>query len=901
MKKTARKKTTKKPVQKRSRVGVYSNLVYKRRMKADQKARRRAEDLASLPKQPVARFFARLHPKRVFRYWFSMDGLFRVLKFCAACFLLFIIAVGGLFLYFKQDLNLIRLDGMGELTSTTVNTYLDRNGLVLWQDRGDGDYRLSVPGEDISTYMRQATVALEDRNFYSHPGVDPWGLLRALWMTLTGQQVQGGSTLTQQLIKQVYFSDEASDRTLTGVPRKIKETILALEIEKLYDKEQIITMYLNKSPYGGRRNGVESGARTYFGKPAKDLTLAEATLLAAIPQNPSIFNPYSTNEANRRRLINRQHHALDVMVEMGYITREQAQEAKDFPILDSILPEASQYQDIRAPHFVLEVKRQLEEKYGVRTMRAGGFTITTTLDYRIQEIAEESVAAGVAMLTPGQDGDNVAFSAVDVETGQVVALVGSIDWERPAYGQVNAATALLEPGSTIKPLIAYAPLFQQRSGQNFGPGSILSDEDINALYCRGHTGRCSIRNFSGRTYGNVTIRFSLAESLNRPAVKAMYIVGVDEAQRINRGLGNLSYCKREDGSERFAGLSIAIGGGCGVRQIEQTNAYASFARGGVYKPLAYWLEVKNSTGDLIDFWEDTGGERIIDEQVAFMISDIMTASTSDGVPGVWTATKTGTSDDGVTRRAKDIWRNSYSTVISAGVWIGNHDGSALRRRYNIPNRRIINDFMENVHKNVYAADGKWKPGDRPVRPAGIQTLTVNGITDIWPSWYNERTSGIERTTVIFDRISRKMATSHTPSETRIEIIISKMVDPVTRREIWTASGGGSDEENAAFLQAFQNDEFDDIHMAGDRRPNIRNPSVTERGRLTATLERGTHDLASYQILVDGTSRDSRTISGSSHSLDFNIVGDFSTVVIRVVDRAGYVTSWTGSNGSNNND
>ncbi|GHU81065.1 hypothetical protein FACS1894191_7580 [Clostridia bacterium] len=182
---------------------------------------------------------------------------------------------------------------MAARVQNTVNTYLDRNGELLWADKGDGDYRLTVEGSEISTYMRQATVAIEDKNFYNHIGVDFTALARAFYVTLSGGAVQGGSTLTQQLIKQVYFSDEAQLRDASGIPRKIKEVILALEVEKMYDKEQLITLYLNESPYGGRRNGVESGAQTYFGKSAKDLTLAESALLASIPNNPAVLNPFN--------------------------------------------------------------------------------------------------------------------------------------------------------------------------------------------------------------------------------------------------------------------------------------------------------------------------------------------------------------------------------------------------------------------------------------------------------------------------------------------------------------------------------------------------------------------------------------------------------------------------------
>ena len=233
---------------KKNGMSLYSNLAYKRRVKQDQRARKKAEELAKLPKNPFLRVLARLRPDRFFKWWFSKENQLRLLKIFVAFILIVIIAIGGLFLYFKKDLSEIDPEELANRVQDTVNTYLDRNGEVLWEDKGSGDYRLVVDGGDISTYMRQATVAAEDRNFYNHIGVDFSALVRAAYMTLTGKQVQGGSTLTQQLIKQVYFSDEAQDRGLTGLPRKIKEAILAIEVEKMYDKEQIITLYLNESP-----------------------------------------------------------------------------------------------------------------------------------------------------------------------------------------------------------------------------------------------------------------------------------------------------------------------------------------------------------------------------------------------------------------------------------------------------------------------------------------------------------------------------------------------------------------------------------------------------------------------------------------------------------------------------
>ena len=786
---------------KKNGMGLYASLVNRRRARKEAAARRRAEDLATLPKNPFLRFFARLHPKRVFKFIFSLRGLFFFLKAVAAVILICIIAVGALFLYYKKDLESIHLDEMK--VSESVNVYLDRNGVVLWEDRGDGDYRLIADEENISPYIRWATVAIEDKNFYNHKGIDIGGIIRAAWSTLTHQGVQGGSTLTQQLIKQIYFADEAASENRGGIARKIKEMILAIEVEKMYNKEQIITMYLNESPYGGRRNGVESAAQAYFGKSAKDLTLAESALLAAIPNNPAVLNPY--NEYGHEALIARQRKTLDVMCEMGKITEKERDEAKAVDILKTIRSESGQYDNIKAPHFVLEAKKQLEEKYGFKTMRAGGFTIKTTLDYRAQQIAEKAVAEGAKMMS-ANGSDNIALSSVDVETGQVIAMVGSVDWKKSGYGELNATTSLLEPGSSIKPILDYGPLMMQRSGRNYGPGTILKDENIDKIYCGGNTKACKLRNYTGKFYGNVTIRKSLANSLNIGAVKALYINGIDESLEIAHKLGDISYCADRD--DASYGLSIAIGSGCGVRGVEHANAYASISRGGVYKPLAYVLEVKNSSGDVIEQWEDKEGERVYDAQVAYMLSSILsdanarrmvfgTQSTAFGfkIPGVTTGTKTGTTTTSNSAVTKDSWIASYSTAIATTVWNGNHDGRGLKNSSNNLVRRVVNNYMEQVHKQVYAKEGKWKSGDTWSKPAGIKTMTVNGQKDIWPSWYNTKTSGAKKETLVFNSVTKKLAQDCTPAGLRQSFEVTIMEDEVSKNKVYYGLPDGYDEKN----------------------------------------------------------------------------------------------------------
>ena len=873
-----KKKTAKQPKKTATKnMKLYSSLSYKHKAKKEADARRRAEELAKLPKEPVKRFFARLHPKRVFKWWFSKRGQKTIWKTIAACFLILIIFIGGLFLYYKKDLDEIRLDEMS--ISETVNTYLDRNGEVLWKDTGNENYRLVVDADEISPYMYQATIAIEDRNFYNHIGVDFVGLVRAALSTLGGHGVQGGSTLTQQLIKQVYFDDEAASANRGGLTRKIKELILAIELERMYSKDQILTMYLNQSPYGGRRNGVESAAQTYFGKSAKDLTLAESALLASIPNNPAILNPY--NEYGHEQLVWRQQYTLDVMAEMGYITKDEAEEAKQVAILDTIRPESTQYADMLAPHFVLAVKSQLEEKYGIQTMRAGGWTIKTTLDLRAQKIAEDSINVGREHLYKNGT-DNLAMVSVDVETSQVVALVGSADFSNSTYGELNVATdALIEPGSSIKPILDYSPLFMEREGVNYGPGSILRDENINKLYCAGYSGECSLTNATNTFYGDVTIRFSLGHSLNIAAVKALYINGIDNSLEIAHALGDTTYCEGREGY----GLSIAIGSGCGVKMVEHANAYASLARGGSYKDLAYVLEVKNSSGETIETWEDKEANRVVDEQVAYMVSNILSdrsarwsnSTVGFNIPDVWTATKTGTTTTVNSAQVKDSLIESYSTAVSTLVWNGNHDGSGFRNSGNgsgDPVRYVVHNFMERVHKEVYEPDGRWHPGDQPVKPAGIQTLTINGRTDIWPSWFNSsKNSGVAKEKLTFNRYNHLLASSCTPEDYKIEVEVTKTKDPMTGNEVYSVP------------EPYNRETSDPCDYTP---PQI--ALSTSGSNIIATVKRGTYDIAGYTLYVNGVEQGGISLDASGVIGGYTLKGTETSIKFTVSDSAGYVAT-----------
>lgn len=848
-------------------------------MKKDAAARKKAEYLATLPKHPVKRLLYRMHPKRVFKFWFSKQGAIFALKLSGIGILLGVLMVGGLFAYYRKDLNAIRPGELAKRVQTTVTTYYDRNGKVLWEDKGEGNYTLAVESEDISDHMKHATIAIEDKDFYKHGGISISGIVRSGFNNLNGGQIQGGSTLTQQLVKQVFFADEAHKRGFSGIPRKIKEAILAIEVERMYNKEQILTLYLNESSYGGRRNGVESGAQTYFGKQAKDLSIAEAALLAAIPNQPGWYDPY--NLAGNQDLIVRQHKVLNDMTEQGYITKEQADEAKEYPILDHINPVSDQFKDIRAPHFVQMVRSQLEQELGKATVGRGGLSVKTTLDIRIQDKLEESMANMFASSVPAYAGfTNGAATVEDTKSGQIIAMMGSRDFNYPGFGQDNAATAFIQPGSTIKPFV-YSQLFsQQPEGKaNYGSGSILADDkSMDKIY------GAPLNNADGRFLGSINIRRALALSRNIPAVKAMYIAGIPETLETIRAMGNTQYCTQ--GAEVQAGLAAAIGG-CGTRQIDLVNSFATLGRNGAYKPTSTILEVKNSQGQVIKKYTDPAEKQIVDPQVSYIISDILSDDNARAglygrnfyglyIPGVRTAVKTGTSDKG--GQPKDIWTVSYSPALTMGVWLGNPDTSVLTNGNSSLPASIIGPVMEYAHKTIYTEEGKWTPDDWFAQPEGVQRIG----NELYPAWYDRKQTQTGEK-IAFDRVSRKRATECTPEGAREMITVIKTTDPITERTSYIASDG------------YNGNEEDDVHKCDDAKPEIGNIVVKKKGgsyEISVSAVNGRFTLKEITIQVNGSVIATLPASKSGTFSTKHDFADNSTqqIVATVTDDAFYSAS-----------
>ena len=899
---------------------TYSNLARehgrsKRAIKREVKAREHAEYLATLPKNPFLRFFARLHPKRVFKYWFSMRGLKMIGKIIGVTVLIMVIFVGALYFYFRKELEGLSLDELLRRAETdTVSIYYDRNGEELWRDAGTGDYRLVVKSEQIHDYLKQATVSVEDKDFYEHSGVSYSGMVRAVInnVTRSGGNTQGGSTLTQQLIKQVYFADEAAERGIAGIPRKIKEAILSIEAENMYDKDQILTAYLNVSPYGGRRNGVESAAQTYFGHSAKNLgceiekikdengrdienclsydkniALAEAALLASIPQSPTLYNPYNIdgNEA----LITRQHLVLNDMVKMNNITREDADMAKEIPILERLRPLSQQMSDAKAPYFVQMVKSNLIEKLGATTVGQGGLRITTTLDLRVQEIIDVQVDRLFQSKTPDQYGfDSASVVMIDNKTGQILGLRGGRDYNYPDYGAVNMATSFIQPGSTIKPQV-FAALIDNKENPNgtFGAGSIVADTPIpQSIYQT--DGRNSVRNADGQFKGDISIRQSLGESRNVPAIRAMSINSVDATKDSIQDMGNLSYCT--DGVDKMAGLAAAIGS-CGVKQTEHTNAFATIANMGRYNPVSDILKVVNSNDDILYEWEDES-KQAIDPQTAYIISDILGDSSakhgtfgslldsSHNMNGVRSALKTGTSDIGGLK--KDLWFVSYTPKATVSMWWGNHVPKALRGGSSYNLAPMINEINKQVYNNVFKVDGIWKPGDWFALPQGIQRLDINGKIDLYPSWFNKNQKINQMVRMTFDKVSKKLATDCTPLSAREELDVIKNTDPLTKQISYTAPEGYDAQSN------------DDFHSCNDVKPFISeispNAILLGGGKYTiwVSVRQGTHAVSNVTINLNGNSYNAVYNGGRWEIIVADLTGSISVSAI-VID-AGLYTS-----------
>ncbi|HEX5797114.1 MAG TPA: transglycosylase domain-containing protein [Candidatus Saccharimonadales bacterium] len=885
-----------------NRVKLHSNFQSRWQAKRDARARKRAAYLATLPKNRFKRILYRMHPKRAAQYWFSREGGIMALKLTGVGILAVFLLLVGVFAYFRKDLPNLR-DISGNNIGGSIR-YYDRTGKVLlWEDY-DAVKRNPVQDDDISQKIKDATVAIEDKDFFNHSGFDVKGIVRAGVNNYLGDGgQQGGSTITQQLVK--LTQNWTKDRTYA---RKIKELILSVELERTYSKQEILTGYLNTAPYGDIQYGVEAAMRDYFQKNAKDMTLDEAAFLAAIPKSPSVYSPYGAR-FNRQELIGRQHYILDLMQQQGYITAKERDKSKKVNTLKKIKPRKPKYSNIRAPWFVLTAKERLIEERGAETVKLGGLKVTTTLDLNKQKVAEKAIADGMYRVR-AQGGDTAALVSEDVKTGQVVALVGGPDFQDPVFGQNNYARLKLPPGSSFKPY-DYISLIENTD--QFGAGSVLYDEydSLPGYPCtdRSRDGNC-LHNYDFRTPGPLTLRYALGGSRNIPAVKAMLIAGVDKTIKTAgklgledtgneniKGSGYHCYSDEKLTKESQCYASSAIGDGAYLKLDEHVHAFSTISRNGRLIPQTYILKIEDARGKVIDEWKPSEGKQAVRPQSAYIVADILSdprasymARKSHEFNGWKFSMKTGTTND-----SKDGWMMGFSTRYSTGIWVGYHNRTVEMSGFmESMTQPIWVDYMYKVHENLEPEE-REKPKGIQELPAyvvrshvGASSIEPGPSTDLFPSWYKKGTRNKNAT---IDKVSNKLATDCTPPLARITGY-NAQANEFSGDKFHGGGGGYSTSTN----------EKDDIHNCEDAKPivTLSAPgSCTDSCIFTATVRQGTHPISSAEFpgtlnfYVDGNQVASRHIGASpdKESYKYKVaVSGKKTVRAQIIDSVLYDSS-----------
>ncbi|OGG35176.1 hypothetical protein A2363_03830 [Candidatus Gottesmanbacteria bacterium RIFOXYB1_FULL_47_11] len=572
-----------------------------------------------------------------------------------------VLFVAILFAWYAKDLprpdKVVRQTGL----STVI---LDRSGESLYDIYEDAN-RIPVSFVTIPQYCKDATIAVEDKEFYKHPGLSTSGIVRALFSTIIFRDLQGGSTLTQQLVKNVLLTNE---RTL---PRKIKEAILSIQIERKYTKDQILQMYLNEAPYGGTAVGIESASELYFGKSVKDAGLVECAILAGLPQSPSSFSPFI---GVPKAYVARTQHVLARMREDGYINAFEESAARK--MLDTV-EFASDSEGLRAPHFVAYIKEQLIKKFGADTVEGGGLRVTTTLDWKLQQKAQTIVKEEVDKAKKLKVSNGAAV-AVDPKTGEILMMVGSKDYTATDTGGFKfnvASQGLRQPGSSIKP-ITYATALKK----GYTASTLLMDVDTKYPSGDPKKPEYNPKNYDGKFRGPMLLRYALGNSINTIAVKVSALVGVRDALETAYEMGIVSLEPTNDNLKRL-GLSMTLGGG-EVTLLDITGAYGVLAAGGMRSEPASILKVEDSKGKVLYQYNPPAPRRVLPEGVAYMISDILSDNDARKiefgensymkVAGYTVAAKTGTTDD-----KRDNWTVGYTPSVAVGTWVGNNDNSPM--------------------------------------------------------------------------------------------------------------------------------------------------------------------------------------------------------------------------------
>ncbi|MFT7586613.1 MAG: membrane peptidoglycan carboxypeptidase, partial [Cellvibrionaceae bacterium] len=673
-------------------------------------------------------------------------GCFRncfVLSLLGLMFLIFggaIVTGTIVYIRFSSDLNegIAKLDNVNEREFFETTRIMDRNGELLWEIFGEGK-RTYVTLENIPLETQQATIAVEDDSFYENVGADVPSLIAALIYNFRNPNERpiGASTITQQLVRHIAFDYE--DRTTVSYNRKAREIVLAWIMNRDYSKDQILEMYLNEIYYGNLAYGIEAASQTYFSKSAVELTTAEATLLAGLPQSPVELDPLNNFEGAKER----QWIVLNLMVSEGYLN------ANDITaIYQEPLAFAEQTVSLKAPHFATYVRQQLELQFGAEELANGGLQVTTSLDLEFQALAEALAKHNVDLLKVDHNLNNAALVAIKPSSGEVLAMVGSVDYyDESIDGKVNVALSPQQPGSSIKPITYAAAMTPDSNGvPSWQPGDIVWDVETKYQQTDGQS--YIPVNYDERYHGPVRLRAALANSYNIPAVLLLQDIGVPWFLEFASKMGISSL---GNDASRY-GLSLTLGAG-EVTPLELTSAYATFANGGKKVTPVTILEVKSSNGEVLyTFTPPAEVEQVLDPRVAFLINNILSDDAAR-IPAMGrdnpldlqfpAAAKTGTTND-----YRDNWTVGYTPGLVVGVWAGNTDNTPMVNVTGLTGAAPLwNGFMTAVYADPnlqtrLQVNAVSPPSDFPI-PAGVEQRSVCALASIVPGAVDCQLSGSE--------------------------------------------------------------------------------------------------------------------------------------------------------------
>lgn len=644
--------------------------------------------------------------------WLAHHGTRNIIIFLFSCGVLLV----AFLLIWVSTFQIPSLNTIEERKVSQSTKIYDNTGKILLYDVYQNTKRTIVPFDQISQYVKDATLSIEDKGFYSHQGVRPISILRAMIVNILSLHfTQGGSTVTQQVVKNSILT---GDKTPT---RKLKELVISLKLEKVLTKDQIFGMYLNEIPYGGTLYGVEEASKAFFGKPSSDLTIAESAYLASLPQAPTYYSPYGKH---KDELEKRKNVVLKEMLSDEKITEKEYKDALAEKV--TFLPKSSG--GIKAPHFVMFVKDYLENKYGVDVLEQGGLRVTTTLSYDLQAKGEAIAKQYAEINTKNFNGSNDAFVAIDPKTGGILTMIGSRDYfDTVIDGNFNVTTAHRQPGSTFKPFV-YAQAFIK----GYTPETVLFDLPTQfAAKCPPTNltseNECySPGNYDDKYRGPMTMREALAQSINVPSVKVLYLAGIKDSIDLatNMGVGSL-------GNANQYGLTLVLGGG-EVSLLDMTSAFGVFATEGMRNPYTSILKVEDSKGNILEEI-DPRPTQVLDAEVARKISSILTdnaartplygANSVIYFGGRDVAVKTGTTND-----YKDAWTIGYTPSMVVGTWAGNNDNKPMAKKISglivapmwrafmdealktVPVETFNNPESDNSYDLKPVLRGKWQGG-----------------------------------------------------------------------------------------------------------------------------------------------------------------------------------------------